>query len=550
MAYISLYRKYRPDSFDKVIGQDHIVRTLVNQIKNKTVSHAYLFTGTRGTGKTTVARVFAKAVNCLNPVNGSPCGKCVSCTELSQVSSMDISELDAASNNSVDDIRELCDKTVYSPAVVKYKVFIIDEVHMLSGSAFNALLKTLEEPPAHVIFILATTDVHKLPQTILSRCMRFDFRLVGGELLAANIKAIFDDMSVTYEEPALRLIASAAEGSVRDSLSLADKCAAFDKNVTYEKVLEVLGASNPHQITALIKNIAEGDSGGALAAVSKAAALGKNMASLAKDTSAALGNILYIKNCGADDIILGVPRPVYEELLPLSKAMSNAKILFVLDLLNGLAAELKYTTQPRILLEAALVRACTEADNSLSGLQQRVKELEAKVSALSAEKKTLAVGIKGAEEACAPLKAQSVPPQPMPATATAVMDEAGNADEDKAQSEELINYDALWKKLWFTLLERKYVLLGGTLSNLSPRPTFEGNYLPLPVSDFNTRNLFNNADNRRLIASVLKEVTGKDFNVGAVACEQSDEAPSEKEEALKTIFGDRLKIVRPAGVKN
>ena len=242
MAHISLYRRYRPISFDEVIGQGHIVRTLVNQIKTDNISHAYLFTGTRGTGKTTVARIFARAINCENPVNGNPCGKCSACVELQKPGNMDILEIDAASNSTVDEIRDLREKVKYPPVIGKYKVYIIDEVHMLSTSAFNALLKTLEEPPSHAVFILATTDVHKLPQTILSRCMRFDFKLLSVKDISDNLKRIFDDIGKKYSEEAINLIATSAEGSVRDSLSIADMCASYaGDTITYDDVLEVLG---------------------------------------------------------------------------------------------------------------------------------------------------------------------------------------------------------------------------------------------------------------------------------------------------------------------
>ena len=247
MAYTSLYRKYRPDTFDKVIGQDHIVRTLKNQIAHGNVGHAYIFTGTRGTGKTSVAKIFARAVNCLSPLaDGSPCGKCENCVELASNSNFDILEIDAASNNSVDQIRELTDKIGFPPTVGKYKVYIVDEVHMLSKAAFNALLKTLEEPPSHAIFILATTEIHQIPATILSRCLRFDFRLVPNGVIAKRIRFIFDDIGVKYENEAVDLIASAGAGSVRDALSVADMCVSYcDSNVTYNGVCLLYTSPSP-----------------------------------------------------------------------------------------------------------------------------------------------------------------------------------------------------------------------------------------------------------------------------------------------------------------
>ena len=219
-----LYRKYRPESFDDVIGQENVTAALKNQVIKKRVGHAYLFTGSRGTGKTTCAKIFARAINCLSPVNGSPCGKCAVCEQLKSPNCVDIIEMDAASNNGVDEIREIREKVKYAPAVAAKKVYIIDEAHMLTAGAFNALLKTLEEPPEHVVFILATTEAHKLPATILSRCMRFDFRLIPTEKIYALIKKIYDEEHVEYEDAALRLIAKAGEGSARDALSVADRC--------------------------------------------------------------------------------------------------------------------------------------------------------------------------------------------------------------------------------------------------------------------------------------------------------------------------------------
>ena len=227
MAYLALYRKYRPNTFDGLIGQEHIVKTLVNQIENDRLGHAYLFTGTRGTGKTSAAKIFAKAINCLNPKNGSPCGECECCRAISNPSNIDVIEIDAASNNGVNEIRDLREKVQYPPVSCKYKVYIIDEVHMLTGAAFNALLKTLEEPPKHAVFILATTEVHKIPATILSRCMRFDFRLISNEKIASLISKIYDEQDKDYEKEAVYAIAKAGEGSIRDALSIADTAISF-----------------------------------------------------------------------------------------------------------------------------------------------------------------------------------------------------------------------------------------------------------------------------------------------------------------------------------
>ena len=232
MSYLALYRKYRSRTFEEIVGQKHITQSLINQINNNQVGHAYLFTGTRGTGKTSIAKIFARAINCMKPVKGSPCGKCDACKALGDNVNVDILEIDAASNNRVDEIRDLRERVKYPPVVGKYKVYIIDEVHMLTDSAFNALLKTLEEPPEYVVFILATTEVHKLPATILSRCMRFDFKLLSQKELEDHVKYVFKDSGIKYEDEAISIIATLGAGSVRDTLSIADMCVpAFQTDV-------------------------------------------------------------------------------------------------------------------------------------------------------------------------------------------------------------------------------------------------------------------------------------------------------------------------------
>lgn len=257
MSYTALYRKFRPSEFDDVKGQDHIVTTLKNQIKADRIGHAYLFCGTRGTGKTTIAKIFAKAVNCEHTVDGSPCGECEMCRAISTGASMNVIEIDAASNNGVDNIREIREEVAYRPAEGKYKVYIIDEVHMLSIGAFNALLKTLEEPPEYVIFILATTEAHKIPITILSRCQRYDFKRIGIDTIANRLNELMIEEKVDVEEKAIRYIAKIADGSMRDALSLLDQCIAFylGQKLTYDHVLEVLGAVDTDVFSNLLRQI-------------------------------------------------------------------------------------------------------------------------------------------------------------------------------------------------------------------------------------------------------------------------------------------------------
>ena len=282
MSYTALYRKFRPAEFGDVKGQDHIITTLQNQIKANRIGHAYLFCGTRGTGKTTVAKIFAKAVNCEHPVDGSPCGECEMCKSIAAGTSMNVIEIDAASNNGVDNIREIREEVTYRPTEGKYKVYIIDEVHMLSIGAFNALLKTLEEPPEYVIFILATTEVHKIPITILSRCQHYDFKRISIETITERMQELMDTEHVEAEDKALRYIAKAADGSMRDALSLLDQCIAFylGQKVTYEHVLEVLGAVDTDVFSRLLRKVINTDVPGVLDVVEELVMQGRDLPQL------------------------------------------------------------------------------------------------------------------------------------------------------------------------------------------------------------------------------------------------------------------------------
>ena len=390
MAYTSLYRRYRPDTFRDVIGQDHVVRTLVNQIRSGNIGHAYLFTGTRGTGKTSVAKIFSRAVNCLSPEDGSPCGKCEVCKALSSPSNFDILEIDAASNNSVDQIRELTDKINFPPTAGRFKVYIVDEVHMLSKSAHNALLKTLEEPPEHAIFILATTEVHAIPATILSRCMRFDFRLVPLQKIADRLRFVFDDNGVKYTDQAVRAIASAGQGSVRDALSIADMCVSYcSGDITYEGVLEVLGTSDPVKLVALADDILAGNIEGALGRIAEMSDLGKSMSVLSNDLAALFRNALYVKNCGSAAELLALPAELYEALKELAARYDTPKLLSAMRRMTEMEGEFRYSTQHRILLEAAVIAAATDpAREGGAGnreLEQRVAVLTKKVNALTSQ---------------------------------------------------------------------------------------------------------------------------------------------------------------------
>ena len=383
MSYTALYRKFRPDIFDDVKGQDHIVTTLRNQIKANRIGHAYLFTGTRGTGKTTIAKLFAKSVNCENPVNGSPCGQCRSCQTIASGASVNVIEIDAASNNGVDNIREIIDEVSYSPVEGKYKVYIIDEVHMLSIGAFNALLKTLEEPPSYVIFILATTEVHKIPITILSRCQRYDFKRITIETISDRLRDLMAQEQVQVEERALKYIAKTADGSMRDALSLLDQCIAFHfgEELTYDKVLDVLGAVDTEVFVRLLEQIQARNISGCIALLEEVVMQGRELTQFVIDITWYLRNLLLVKTSDHDiEEVIDVSSENLARLKTEAEAMEAEEIMRQIRIFSELSTQIKYATQKRILIEITLIKLCRPAmETTNDAVVARVRDLEKKI---------------------------------------------------------------------------------------------------------------------------------------------------------------------------
>ncbi len=360
----ALYRRFRPKTFDEVIGQDHIVRALKNQINGGKIGHAYLFCGTRGTGKTSCAKIFAKAVNCLSPIDGSPCGHCSACEALSDPSNVDILEIDAASNNGVDEIRALRERIKYPPINVRYKVYIIDEVHMLTDNAFNALLKTLEEPPSHAVFILATTEPYKLPATILSRCARYDFRLVSKELLQDRLRKIFDEIGMKYDEASIEMIALAGEGSVRDCLSVADCVASFsEEGITIDNTLEILGTSDRDSVISLTDKIFSHDLGGVLEEIDTFVSSGKNMINFGKEMSSHFKDLLLIKTSKNYEKILSLPKDALTKMCEQAEKISSEELIDFMQKFSGIETELRYSLSPRTLIELVSLE-CASSGNA------------------------------------------------------------------------------------------------------------------------------------------------------------------------------------------
>ncbi|MBQ2947560.1 MAG: DNA polymerase III subunit gamma/tau [Clostridia bacterium] len=383
MGYQALYRRYRPARFDDFVGQEAVIRTLRSQVMSGRIAHAYLFCGTRGTGKTSTAKVFARAVNCEQPDRGEPCGQCAVCRALGAESSLDILEIDAASNNGVDEIRDLREKVKYPPQNGRYRVYIIDEVHMLSQGAFNALLKTLEEPPSYVVFILATTEPQKLPATILSRCQRFDFGRIPSHQIIARLRVALEEGGIRAQEAALSRIARAAEGGMRDAWSIMDMCLGYaqegDGGLTEELVLQVLGAADRRFLFEFADSLIGADAPAALRMIDDMMRAGREVQVFVRDVSAHLRALMLADVCGEEHAaqLLDVTQEDAAAYVAQAKRTSHTRLMRMLDLFLQSETDMKWAAQPRFALEAAALRACEPEESlQLEALISRVDELE------------------------------------------------------------------------------------------------------------------------------------------------------------------------------
>ena len=382
MSYMALYRKWRPDTFEEVKGQDHVVTTLKNQIINNRIGHAFLFCGTRGTGKTSIAKLFAKAVNCEHPVNGSPCNECAACRAIADGSSMNVIEIDAASNNGVDNIRQIREEVQYSPSEGKYKVYIIDEVHMLTQGAFNALLKTLEEPPSYVIFILATTESHKIPITISSRCQKYVFRRISVDTISDRLMELLGREQIAAEKKAIDYVAKAADGSMRDALSILDQCIAFNigKELTYENVLDTIGAVDIDVFARLLDCVIRLDVVGAIDLVDEVVWQGRELSRFVSEFTWFLRNVLLVKVSPEADQKLDMSAENLERLRQLAAQLETDALIRYINIFSDTSANIKYAVQKRIVLELAVIKLCKpEMETDYSALLDRVRVLEQKL---------------------------------------------------------------------------------------------------------------------------------------------------------------------------
>lgn len=386
---MALYRKWRPDTFDEVKGQDHIVTTLRNQIKNDRLGHAFLFCGTRGTGKTSIAKIFAKACNCEHPVDGSPCNECASCRAIAEGSSLNVIEIDAASNNGVDNIRQIREEVAYPPTEGKYKVYIIDEVHMLSPGAFNALLKTLEEPPSYVIFILATTESHKIPITISSRCQKYDFRRIPVDTISARLSELLERENLEADKKAVDYIAKSGDGSMRDALSILDQCVAFNlgQKLTYDNVLETIGAVDIDTFARLLGHVIENDVEGAVDVVDDIVWQGRELGRFVTEFTWFLRNILVAKLSDSEGDRLDMTKENLEKVREFAHRMDESTIIRFINVFSETSASIKYSTQKRVVLELAIIKLCKpQMEVDTTSLIERIRALESKIEDIEKNK--------------------------------------------------------------------------------------------------------------------------------------------------------------------
>lgn len=497
MGYTALYRKFRPQEFEDVKGQEHIVTTLKNQIKADRIGHAYLFCGTRGTGKTTIAKILARAVNCEHPIDGSPCNTCKTCRAINEGTSMNVIEIDAASNNGVDNIREIREEVAYRPTTGKYKVYIIDEVHMLSTGAFNALLKTLEEPPSYVIFILATTEAHKIPITILSRCQRYDFRRITAETIAARLQELMDKEGNDVEEKAIRYIAKAADGSMRDALSLLDQCIAFylGEKLTYEKVLENLGAVDTQVFSRMLRQILQQNTAGTIKTLDEIIIQGRELGQFVTDFIWYLRNLLLISTSEHPEEAVDASAENLERMKEESSMLDVETLMRYIRIFSELSNQIKYASQKRVLVEIALIKLCQPVmEMNLDSLYDRVRVLEEKLQngVLMSSVPTENYGKIKAENIREEIQEETVKPE-------------------KAAPEDL----QYVKKNWNSIIRDTKGLLQQML--LDSVPKYDGNtgepILYVEFQNFLAQTCIDNPENLEMLKNAVRKKIGKEVEI-------------------------------------
>lgn len=494
MSYTALYRKWRPTSFEEVRGQDHIVKTLKNQINSGRIGHAYLFCGTRGTGKTSIAKIFARAVNCEHPVDGSPCGECSMCRQIAEGASLNVVEIDAASNNGVENIRDIREQVQYPPTDGRYRVYIIDEVHMLSIGAFNALLKTLEEPPSYVIFILATTEVHKIPITILSRCQRYDFKRISIDTIAGRLAELTQAEQIDVDDRALRYVARAADGSMRDALSLLDQCVAFHfgEKLTYDNVLEVLGAVDNRVFSKLFQAVLASDTKACIREIEEMIIQGRDLSQLVNDFVWYMRNLLIAKTTDEPGDMLDMSEENLAVLKEEAAGVDTEMLMRYIRIFSELSGQLRYASQKRILVEIAFIKLTTPSmEQNLDSILQRITLLEQKMQEMPDNLQKLASLAPAAGQA-ASFKTAVVETPPEPKTVSL----------PPAQYEDLM----LMRKEWGRIASLSQ-LVGSirlSLPKTSVEPAGEG-CLCIVCTDENTFGIINREPELKNLQEVVQE---------------------------------------------
>ncbi len=553
MSYQALYRKWRPDNFEDVKGQDHIVTTLKNQINADRIGHAYLFCGTRGTGKTSVAKIFAKAVNCEHPVNGSPCGECPTCKAISAGVSMNVIEIDAASNNGVDNIREIRDEVQYSPTEGKYKVYIIDEVHMLSTGAFNALLKTLEEPPAYVIFILATTEVAKIPITIMSRCQRYDFHRISIETIADRLSELMKAENIVVEDKAVRYVAKAADGSMRDALSLLDQCIAFHlgEELKYDDVLDVLGAVDTSIFDNMYKTINQNDVARCMSLMEDIIMQGRDLSQFVTDFIWYLRNLLLIKTTKDIDKIEDVIEVSKDNIRDMTEAAKEADVdtlMRHIRVLSELSNDMKTSTQKRVKAEVTfikLMRPAMEQPKDMTELAGRINTLETQLNdALQIIDKIKAgelvpAGMMNASGNTSFLQAGMK-------EGTTLADVAGGLTEDEpvirrsydAVTDDIKQIAAQWNAIIASIED---ALLLNLLKQAYVTVTEDGNSLEIMIKSLSGYNVISREETVTKLEELIEERTGISVRIIVTKIDE-DEDFNKRYVALEELVGMNIEI--------
>lgn len=537
----ALYRVYRPKTFEDVVGQEHIVKTLKNQIKNNNIGHAYLFSGTRGTGKTSTAKIFARAVNCLNPIDEEPCNECEICVDTLNDNIMDIVEIDAASNNSVDDIRELRESVKYTPSKAKYKVYIIDEVHMLSQGAFNALLKTLEEPPSYVIFILATTEPHKIPATILSRCQRFDFKRVSSRDIANRMAYICEKENIQAEEKALSLIARNSQGALRDALSILDQCMSFgSEKIEYSDVIELLGTVNIDELFELSQAIIDENTKKSLQILNEFIIWGKDIRNLMNDLIDHFRNLMVCKVSRELDDIISLPEEVIEKLKEQAKTININDLIRILNILSETQDSMKSSSNTRILAEVTMMKIAQPMfDESKESLMKRIENLEKIIE--SGNIKVVTV----------PSEAQE--------TSIDKNEQETNKEEkqdvvyEQAKSEDVKLVESSWKKIIQKIKDDKKPSIYALLKEVSSFYVKESALFIVFNDNFSfARSRLNSEETIKYVEQVIREVLNRSFHlkiylkseIANMNLEEANTKSDEGEEILKGIVNENILEVK------